>query len=293
MNGSKEGLGIAMKPLIRYVWECLTPFPWFMTFSRRRLVEHTLFWAAVLVFYTLYFGSRQDEYGQSLFFVVLLLPITMVTTYAVVYWLVPRYLLTGRVGRFVLYLCYSLLLSLYLELSLLVGLYMTVADYQALFVEPTLVDLMDVLIGMYVVVFGALSLHTVRRWQQTRQDQEILLQENASMQEELERIDDSEQTIALRIDRKTVHVRLGDIRYIESQGDYVLIHTSSGRLMTKQTLSALDRALSSHGFLRVHRSFLVRRAAITTHSASEVGLDGHPVPIGRSYRDGVATAMNS
>lgn len=259
--------------------------------SIRRIAEHTLFWLVVLVFYTLYFGSREDEFGQSLFFVALLLPITIGTTYAIVYWLVPSYLLTGLTGRFALYLFYSLLLSLYLELSLLVGLYMTVADYQALFVQPTLVDLMDVLIGMYVVVFGALSLHMLRRWQHTRSSQEELLEANAVMKEELLRSDDSEATIQVRADRQTVHVRIGDITHVESQGDYVLFHTISGRLMTKQTLSSLEEDLSERGFLRVHRSFLVRVGAITSHRASEVSLGEVVVPVGRSYKEAVRSAL--
>ena len=248
---------------------------------------------AVLVFYTLYFGSREDEFGQSLFFVALLLPITVGTTYAIVYWLVPSYLLTGQSGRFALYLFYSLLLSLYLELSLLVGLYMTVADYQALFVQPTLVDLLDVLIGMYVVVFGALSLHMLRRWQQTRSSQEELLEANAVMKEELQRTEDVEGTIQLRVDRQTRLVRIGDISHVESQGDYVLFHTTSGQLMTKQTLSGVENELAERGFLRIHRSFLVRLGAVTSHRASEVSLGEITVPVGRSYRDSVRSALAS
>jgi len=262
-----------------------------MHFTSRRFLEHVLFWAAVLVFYTLYFGSRQDEYGQSLFFVILLLPITMATTYAIVYWLVPRFLLTGKIGRFALYLFYSLLLSLHLELSLLVGLYMTVADYQALFVAPNLVDLMDVLIGMYVVVFGALSLHTLRRWQQTRQDREALLEKTASMQSELERVDEDLQTVSFRVDRQTVHVRLGDILFMESQGDYVIVHTKKEALMTKMTLSALDSALSDRGFLRIHRSFLARKAAINAHTSMDVRIGDQVLPIGRSYKNAVREAL--
>lgn len=287
------GLVWLKRHLFRYVVSGYSIDRASMTTSPRRILEHVLFWAAVLVFYTLYFGSRQDEYGQSLFFVILLLPITMATTYAIVYWLVPRFLLTGQIGRFVLYLFYSLLLSLHLELSLLVGLYMTVADYQALFVAPNLVDLMDVLIGMYVVVFGALSLHTLRRWQQSRHAQEELRLANASMQEELDRADEGDQTIAIRADRKTIHMRLGNIRFVESQGDYLLIHTRTERVMTKMTLSALEKELSARGFLRIHRSFLVRLSAITAHSAAEIQLDEQILPVGRSYKEAVMAALSN
>ncbi len=109
-------------------------------------------------------------------------------------------------------------------------------------------DLMDVLIGMYVVVFGALSLHTLRRWQQSQRDQEALVAINASIQQELECADEADQTIGLRVDRRTIHVRPGDIHYIESQGDYVLVCLDSDRHMTKQTLSALENELANRGF---------------------------------------------
>jgi two-component system response regulator LytT len=256
-----------------------------------RFLEHVLFWAAVLAFYTVYFGSRQDDYGQSLFFVALLLPITMGTTYAVVYWLVPRYLLTGRLGRFVLYLGYSLLLSVHLELSLLVGLYITVADYQALFVEPNLVDLMDVLIGMYIVVFGALSLHTLRRWQRTRSDRESLLQENEQMQEELVRAEDGNASVIVRVDRRNVNILLSDILFVESQRDYLLIHTTDGKLMTKMTLSTFEQEVEGRGFVRIHRSYLIRARAVSSFTASEVDIGDQTLPIGRSHRESAASAL--
>ncbi len=257
----------------------------------RRFLEHVLFWAAVLAFYTLYFGSRQDDYGQSLFFVALLLPITMGTTYTVVYWLVPRYLLTGRIGRFVLYLGYSLLLSLHLELSLLVGLYMTVADYQALFVEPNLVDLMDVLIGMYIVVFGALSLHTLRRWQRTRSDRESLLKETEQMRQELSRVEETDVSITIRVDRRNVNVLLRDILYVESQRDYLLIHTAEEKQMTKMTMAAFEREVTGHGFIRIHRSFLIRARSVTSFTASQVMIGEQTLPIGRSYRETTTDAL--
>ncbi len=129
-----------------------------------RLLSHIVFWLAALAFYTIYFGQRQDAYGQSLIFVSLLLPITIATTYFLLYRLIPRYLLTRRYGFFALYFCYTLILSLYLELLLVVVLYVTVAEYQALVVATGLVDLLDVIVGMYLVVFLATALHLLKRW---------------------------------------------------------------------------------------------------------------------------------
>ena len=135
-----------------------------MLHRHARLLSHVVFWLAALAFYTVYFGQRQDAYGQSLIFVSLLLPITIATTYFLLYHLIPRYLLTRRYGYFALYFCYTLVLSLYLELLLVVVLYVTVAEYQALVVAAGLVDLLDGIVGMYLVVFLATALHLLKRW---------------------------------------------------------------------------------------------------------------------------------
>ena len=139
-------------------------------YSNRRLIGHVVFWLGVLVFYTFYFGQRQDSYGQSLFFVGLLMPITIATTYFLLYWLIPRYLLEQRYILFGVYFIYTLIMSLYLELVLVLGLYINVAEYQAMFVRPGLVDLLSVIVGMYLVVFLAAALHLLKRWYSMQQE---------------------------------------------------------------------------------------------------------------------------
>ncbi|MEZ4703245.1 MAG: histidine kinase [Rhodothermales bacterium] len=132
--------------------------------SRVRVLTHLVFWAGVLAFYTLYFGQRQDNYNQSLLFVGALLPITIAATYFLNYWLIPRYLLARRYFFFGLYFIYALLFTLYLELLLVLILYINVAQYQAMFVKPGLVDVMEVIVGMYLVVFLAAAIHLLKRW---------------------------------------------------------------------------------------------------------------------------------
>lgn len=131
---------------------------------KARPLGHVVFWLGVLFFYTLYFGGRQNGYEQNLVFIGLLLPITIATTYFLLYWLIPRYLLQQRYGLFLLYLCYSLLFSLYLELLLVLLLYINVSGYQTMFVKPGLVDLLDVLVGMYLVVAMAVAINLLKRW---------------------------------------------------------------------------------------------------------------------------------
>ncbi len=132
--------------------------------KRARPIGHLAFWVGVLSFYTLYFGSRQDGFNQSLIFVGLLLPITIATTYFLLYWLIPKYLLQQKYFPFCLYFLYTLISILYLELLLVLVLYINVTDYQAMFVKPWLLDLLDVVVGMYLVIFLAVAINLLKRW---------------------------------------------------------------------------------------------------------------------------------
>ncbi len=132
--------------------------------ERARPLTHVMFWLVVLFFYALYFGFRQDSYGQSFLFIAFLLPVTISATYFLLYWLIPRYLLRQRYFLFGLYFVYTLLFSLYLELWMLLILFISVANYKSMFVKPVLVDLLDMLVGMYLVIFLAVAINLLKRW---------------------------------------------------------------------------------------------------------------------------------
>lgn len=126
-----------------------------------RVGSHVLYWLAALGFFTLYFGRSEGAYLPSLVFVSLLLPVTIATTYVLVYVLIPRYVLKRRYGLFALFFGYTLLLSFYLEVALVVGLFMT--EFRTLVVDPSLPGQLGVIVGMYMVVFLGVALHLLKR----------------------------------------------------------------------------------------------------------------------------------
>lgn len=92
------------------------------------------------------------------------------------------------------------------------------------------------------------------------------------------------QVLAVPVDRQTVTVPLDNVRYIESMGDYVKIYTFDRPVVSKQRISDLADRLRPHGFLRIHRSFVVALAHVTSYSAEEIHVDDQVLPISRSYR---------
>lgn len=88
-----------------------------------------------------------------------------------------------------------------------------------------------------------------------------------------------------RVDRQNVHIRIPDITYVEGLRDYVRIHTADDALVTRMTLTEVEQTLAPHGFLRIHKSFLIRILAVEAHSAEMVLTAGKRLPIGRTWRE--------
>jgi len=86
------------------------------------------------------------------------------------------------------------------------------------------------------------------------------------------------------VNKKKVRVYLDEILYIESLRDYVRIYQGSGSIVSKISISHLERQLPADRFQRIHRSFLINTAAIKVYDATTVEIKDQVIPIGRNYR---------
>lgn len=117
-----------------------------------QILFHTLFWGAVLLFYTYYFGFNTADFGYVFSFSLFLMPITIATTYVFIYKIIPDYLLSKRYVLFGLYSVYALVVSAYLiVVSVFFGLvYLSNFQYDSM--APISRSLLFVATGMYLVV---------------------------------------------------------------------------------------------------------------------------------------------
>jgi len=72
--------------------------------------------------------------------------------------------------------------------------------------------------------------------------------------------DDEQQLIdrvAVKSGNKITIIDLQQIIYIESDGDYVSIHTSDGRFLKEKTMKYFEQHLDAKQFVRIHRTFIV------------------------------------
>lgn len=79
------------------------------------------------------------------------------------------------------------------------------------------------------------------------------------------------ERLPVRDGDKLHFLRILRIDHIESDGNYVTLHHRGRRHLHRETLSALEQRLASHGFLRVNRSHLVNLSHIREISAPPGG----------------------
>ena len=93
--------------------------------------------------------------------------------------------------------------------------------------------------------------------------------------------------ISIKADYKVSLVKYADIIYIESVGEYVRLHLTSGSsIMTLLRLKNIESALPSDRFMRVHRSYIVNLGHVAGYARGRVYLDNEEyVPISINYRD--------
>ncbi|MEA3451592.1 MAG: response regulator transcription factor [Bacteroidota bacterium] len=91
----------------------------------------------------------------------------------------------------------------------------------------------------------------------------------------------------VRSDRKMVKIIFADINYIESLSDYLKIHSSTGTIITRETITNIELKLPKKDFIRTHRSFIVSVAKIDSFTNEYVEINDKAVPISRSYKKDV------
>lgn len=77
--------------------------------------------------------------------------------------------------------------------------------------------------------------------------------------------------IEVRDGSRVVMLRPSEIDWVSSAGNYVELHGSFGSQLARRTMADLESELTPHGFVRVHRSHLVRRTAIATTETRQSG----------------------
>lgn len=113
-----------------------------------------------------------------------------------------------------------------------------------------------------------------------------------NIQSLIEQLNDQEQTLVVKDSGRIKLIECSDIIWIGGAGNYVELYLVNEErpVLHRETLSAMEHKLSNAGFIRIHRSILVRKKCISELKPTESGdyqvtlRNGHQLSLSRRYK---------
>ncbi len=98
---------------------------------------------------------------------------------------------------------------------------------------------------------------------------------------------DEREFLSVKADYKVSLVRIAEIVYVESEGEYVRIHLADGsKITTLCRIKNMEASLPADRFMRVHRSYIVNLRCIRSYVRGRVYLNEKVfLPIGENYKE--------
>jgi two-component system LytT family response regulator len=108
-----------------------------------------------------------------------------------------------------------------------------------------------------------------------------------------------EDRITVRNAGHVYFIQPSDILWIEASGDYVTLHRKDRAHLLRDTMQNMEKRLMSHGFRRIHRSYIVNLKCIVELIANDNGdyqvvlNTKQTLKLSRSFRDELYAALNA
>ena len=100
--------------------------------------------------------------------------------------------------------------------------------------------------------------------------------------------------IFVNVDYSLHKLMLSDITWIEGLKDYIKIHLKSNPkpVITRLGMKSMEELLPSSSFLRIHKSFIVAKHAITSIRKNSVFVGTMELPVGENYKETLQAYIN-
>jgi DNA-binding LytR/AlgR family response regulator len=119
------------------------------------------------------------------------------------------------------------------------------------------------------------------------QTNEVATHDLGQQSEQIE--ENTNDSFFIKSGHKVIHLYYNDINYIESIKDYAKIYTKNDEypIVTLTTMKALEEKLPHNMFMRVHRSYIIRKDCIKLIEHNNIILGDVYVPISLTHRNEV------
>jgi DNA-binding LytR/AlgR family response regulator len=91
-------------------------------------------------------------------------------------------------------------------------------------------------------------------------------------------------SIMVKVDADWIRIKLDELLYAQSWGNYVKLFLPGRMLLTALTTTELESRLPSDQFLRIHKSYIVALNKIERLSGNTLQIAGTELPVGITFR---------
>lgn len=103
----------------------------------------------------------------------------------------------------------------------------------------------------------------------------------------------SPKQIMIKDGTKNVLIDFNDLLYIESEGNYIVIHTTHKKHALRQNMDSIMAQLDNDIFYRVQRSYVVNIKKISSYSRKDLTINGIVIPISKNVIDDFEKVINN
>jgi DNA-binding LytR/AlgR family response regulator len=98
----------------------------------------------------------------------------------------------------------------------------------------------------------------------------------------------TEHFLQIKDGHAVAQIPYDEILWLEAEGNYTIIYSKSmKRRLLRTVITELHRQLPAADFIRIHRSYVVKKTRISEFNSTHVVIEGTKIPIGRTYRESI------
>lgn len=89
-----------------------------------------------------------------------------------------------------------------------------------------------------------------------------------------------------------VRINVSDILWVKGLDNYIVLHLREGKQIIHSSLKKMEERLANRGFMRIHKSYIVNLAEVSSICRHDVQLGNMEIPIGKTYRTTLMERIN-
>jgi len=110
---------------------------------------------------------------------------------------------------------------------------------------------------------------------------------NVELKQKLEG-DAIKDSVIIKEGHKTHKVLIKDIYFIKGLKEYVVWRVNKKSIIALQTMNSIELDYKDKGFLRVHKSYIVNMAHVSSYKSNSLKIGDDIIPIGRTFKKSVS-----